>query len=113
LTLLPDYEIVLGNWARKFHVSPRNAFSLIACVGEDCAGAVQFVQPERLGAILGAAAPPIGINRVSDFAARLADEVSGIKRQMTREGLKHPIIARLADAVTKRGAESLKMMKAD
>lgn len=51
--LLPDNEIVLGNWARKFHVSPRNAFSLIACVGEDCAGAIQFVQPERLEAIMG------------------------------------------------------------
>jgi serine/threonine-protein kinase HipA len=49
--LLPDNEIVLGQWARKFHVSPRNAFGLIANVGEDCAGAVQFVRPERLGAV--------------------------------------------------------------
>ena len=53
--LLPDNEIVLGNWARKFHVSGRNAFGLIASVGEDCAGAVQFVRPERLDAIRGAA----------------------------------------------------------
>lgn len=57
--LLPDNEIILGQWARKFHVSPRNAFSLIACVGEDCAGAVQFVQPDRLDEILGATPPPI------------------------------------------------------
>lgn len=57
--LLPDNEIILDHWARKFHVSARNAFSLIACVGEDCAGAVQFVRPERLDAILGAAPPPI------------------------------------------------------
>src|ERR1700737_4231922 len=49
--LLPDNEIVLGQWARKFHVSPRNAFGLIANVGEDCAGAVQFVRPERLDAV--------------------------------------------------------------
>jgi serine/threonine-protein kinase HipA len=57
--LLPDNEIVLDHWARKFHVSARNAFGLIACVGEDCAGAVQFVRPERLEAILGEAPPPI------------------------------------------------------
>jgi serine/threonine-protein kinase HipA len=57
--LLPDNEIVLDQRARKFHVSARNAFGLIACVGEDCAGAVQFVRPERLEAILGEALPPI------------------------------------------------------
>ena len=51
--LLPDNELVLGRWARKFQVSARNAFSLIAAVGEDCAGAVQFVRPERLDAVLG------------------------------------------------------------
>jgi len=57
--LLPNNEMVLDHWARKFHVSARNAFALIACVGEDCAGAVQFVRPERLEAILGKAPPPI------------------------------------------------------
>jgi serine/threonine-protein kinase HipA len=57
--LLPDNEMVLDHWARKFHVSARNAFGLIACVGEDCAGAVQFVRPERLAAILGEAPSPI------------------------------------------------------
>jgi serine/threonine-protein kinase HipA len=49
--LLPDNEIVLGQWARKFHVSPRNVFGLLSNVGEDCAGAVQFVKPERLAAV--------------------------------------------------------------
>ena len=51
--LLPDNEVVLERWARRFHVSPRNAFGLIAEVGEDCAGAVQFVRPDRLEEILG------------------------------------------------------------
>jgi len=46
--LLPDNDRVLENWGRRFQVSPRNAFRLIAYVGEDCAGAVQFVRPERL-----------------------------------------------------------------
>jgi serine/threonine-protein kinase HipA len=49
--LLPDNERVLARWAAKFHVSARNVFALISHVGEDCAGAVQFVTPERLEAI--------------------------------------------------------------
>jgi len=57
--LLPDNEIILDHWGRKFHVSARNVFGLIACVGEDCAGAVQFVKAERLETILGNAAPPV------------------------------------------------------
>jgi serine/threonine-protein kinase HipA len=46
--LLPDNERVLARWAAKFHVSARNVFALISHVGEDCAGAVQFVTPDRL-----------------------------------------------------------------
>jgi serine/threonine-protein kinase HipA len=46
--LLPDNEFILGRWAQKFQVSPRNPFALIAHVGEDCAGAVQFLTSERL-----------------------------------------------------------------
>jgi serine/threonine-protein kinase HipA len=46
--LLPDNDRVLENWARRFQVSARNAFRLITHVGEDCAGAVQFVRPERV-----------------------------------------------------------------
>ena len=49
--LLPDNEQVLARWAAKFQVSARNVFALISHVGEDCAGAVQFVTPERLEAI--------------------------------------------------------------
>src|SRR5579863_2166774 len=69
--LLPDSEIILASWARKFHVSARNAFSLIAYVGEDCAGAAQFVQPARLNAILCAAAPPIEWLDEKEIAKRL------------------------------------------
>lgn len=49
--LLPDNELVIDRWARTFHVSPRNVFALLANVGEDCAGAVQFVRPDRLEAL--------------------------------------------------------------
>lgn len=49
--LLPDNDTVLKNWARRFHVSPRNPFALLAHMGEDCAGAVQFIRPDRLADI--------------------------------------------------------------
>jgi serine/threonine-protein kinase HipA len=50
--LLPDNEAILARWGQRFHVSPRNAFALIGAVGEDCAGAVQLVRPERVDEIL-------------------------------------------------------------
>lgn len=46
--LLPDNEKVIDRWASQYHVSPRSAFALLTYVGEDCAGAVQFIPPERL-----------------------------------------------------------------
>jgi serine/threonine-protein kinase HipA len=45
--LLPDNPRILEEWGRRFHVSPRNAFRIISHVGEDCAGAVQFLREER------------------------------------------------------------------
>jgi len=69
--LLPDNQMVLDQWARKFHVSARNSFSLISAVGEDCAGAVQFVRPERLDAVLGEAPPQIEWLNETDIAQRL------------------------------------------
>jgi serine/threonine-protein kinase HipA len=49
--LLPDNERVLARWAAKFQVSARNVFALLSHVGGDCAGAVQFVTPDRLEAV--------------------------------------------------------------
>ena len=50
--LLPDSELVLERWGRDFHVSAGNPFALLSHVGEDCAGAVQFVSPDRVEALL-------------------------------------------------------------
>lgn len=50
--LLPDNEQVLQRWARSFQVSARNPFALLSFVGEDCAGAVQFVRKDRVSAFL-------------------------------------------------------------
>lgn len=46
--LLPDDMDVLKRWGRKFQVSPQNPFRLLANVGEECAGAIQFIPPENL-----------------------------------------------------------------
>jgi serine/threonine-protein kinase HipA len=46
--LLPDNRDVLERWGALFKVSANNPFALLEHVGEDCAGAVQFVRPERL-----------------------------------------------------------------
>lgn len=49
--LLPDNEQILARWASRFHVSARNVFGVLTHIGEDCAGAIQFVPPERLDAL--------------------------------------------------------------
>ncbi len=55
--LLPDNDDVLKSWGKKFQVSQRNAFDLLSHVGEDCAGAIQFVTPERIESVLPEAQP--------------------------------------------------------
>lgn len=52
--LLPDNAQTLERWARRFHVSARNPFALLAHMGEDCAGAVQFVRPDRYNEVVDA-----------------------------------------------------------
>jgi serine/threonine-protein kinase HipA len=70
--LLPDNEAVLARWAAKFQVSARNVFALIANVGEDCAGAVQFVTPARWAALSDGGEDAIEWLSEADIAQRLA-----------------------------------------
>lgn len=49
--LLPDDREVIARWAERYTVSPGNVFRLLEHVGEDCAGAIQFVVPERVAAL--------------------------------------------------------------
>ncbi|HUZ63151.1 MAG TPA: type II toxin-antitoxin system HipA family toxin [Acetobacteraceae bacterium] len=69
--LLPDNEVVLARWGQRFQVSPRSAFALLGAVGEDCAGAVQFVQPERLADLSDPAADTVTWLTDDAVAARL------------------------------------------
>lgn len=51
--LLPDDVAVRQRWARQFHVDASSPFALLStAVGEDCAGAAQFVTEDRLGSVL-------------------------------------------------------------
>jgi len=46
--LLPENDRVLRVWSSEFNVSPANPFALLSHVGEDCAGAVQFVPFDKI-----------------------------------------------------------------
>ena len=62
---------MLARWAQRFQVSPRNPFALLSHVGEDCAGAVQFAAPDRVGEVTGATASEIDWIDEDEIAARL------------------------------------------
>ena len=71
--LLPDNPYILDSWGKRFHVSPRNAFALLAEIGEDCAGAVQLIRPDRLDDILKGSDDDLHVDWLteSDIAGRL------------------------------------------
>lgn len=69
--LLPDDDRVLERWGRRFNVAPRDPFGLLAAVGEDCAGAVQFAPAEQLGALSQGKAMAIDWLTRSSMAERL------------------------------------------
>jgi len=69
--LLPDNELTIQKIAAGNHVSPQNAFALLWVIGEDCPGAVQFVDPERVEAM--AQGGEIKWLTEAEIAERLAD----------------------------------------
>lgn len=72
--LLPDNDRVLESWGQRYHVSPKNVFRLIAHVGEDCAGAVQLVTPERFDRVIESTTRrEVKWLRKSEVAERLRD----------------------------------------
>ena len=72
--LLPDNEQVLRRWAARFHVSATSVFGLLSHVGEDCAGAVQFIPEERIDE-----AREGGRERLTD------DDIAEILRELRRD----------------------------
>lgn len=74
--LLPDNEEILRRWGQKFHVSHRNVFGLLAEVGEECAGAVRFVLPDRVDAVL----DPAAWNIEEQSEAQVAERLRALER---------------------------------
>ncbi len=87
---MPDNERTLDAWGRQFHVSARNPVALLACVGEDCAGAVQFVREERLDEVLATENRTAGIEWLDDaeFERRIRhlSQDAGATRENAAEG---------------------------
>jgi serine/threonine-protein kinase HipA len=50
--LLPDNTRTLDHYGRLFGVSSSNPIALLAHIGADCAGAVQFIPPENIDALI-------------------------------------------------------------
>lgn len=71
--LLPDNEAILAGWGRRFHVSPRNPFALLSHVGEDCAGAIQILRPDRVERTLRARTGGVQWLSETEIAQRLRD----------------------------------------
>lgn len=88
--LLPDNERTLDAWGRQFQVSARNPVALLGCVGEDCAGAVQFVREERLDEILGTAHRTARVEWLDDAElerrVRHLSQDAGATRESASEG---------------------------
>jgi serine/threonine-protein kinase HipA len=91
--LLPDNRAVRKRWAESYGGSPRNPFSLLwHRLGEDCAGAVQFVNPDRLDEIR----PFIQWVESADVAAQLrflrtdpaAPRIPGDPRRFSLAGMR-------------------------
>ena len=68
--LLPDRERLLMRWRARFGITDLHPESLLAHIGEDVAGAAQFVREDRLAAVL---TDPGGLTPLTDaeVAARL------------------------------------------
>lgn len=81
--LLPDNEATLQRWASSFHVSARNPAALLSHVGEDCAGAVQFVTEQRLEQVISGTADeiePLDEHDIADRLKRLRTDASAGRR---------------------------------
>ena len=74
--LLPDSEPVRRRWAQEFHTR-ENAFDLLRHVGEDCAGAVQFVRQERLDALHPGDVEWLDDGQIGDWIEHLRVDPSG------------------------------------
>lgn len=75
--LLPDRPDVLARWRREFRVNEPSSFALLRHVGEDVAGAAQFVKPERVAEASGPGpVEPLTAEEVAELISRLRRDPS-------------------------------------
>ncbi|MEX0729423.1 MAG: type II toxin-antitoxin system HipA family toxin [Aquisalimonadaceae bacterium] len=75
--LLPENEMTLHAWARRHKVGLGSGFGLLSNMGEDCAGAVQFVPPDRQDALRAGALEPISEQAIGAELRRILDDPGG------------------------------------
>ena len=73
--LLPDNVDVRARWARRFDCLNR-PMDLLAHVGEDCAGALQFVRPERLDDLQPGERTPVDEDQIAEWIRDLRTDPS-------------------------------------
>lgn len=84
--LLPDNRDVLERWGARFRVSANNPFALLEHVGEDCAGAVQFVRLERVDQLEPGAVTWLGVEQLGERIRQLRADPTSWLGPEDREG---------------------------
>lgn len=74
--LLPDSDAVRARWAAEFQTRD-TPFDLLCHVGEDCAGGVQFVRPDRLDAVGEGGVEWLTDSQIGDWVRDLRRDPSG------------------------------------
>ena len=77
--LLPDNERTLDHYSRLFGVSARNPVALLAHIGADCAGAVQFAPPENVEQLEGAPVNTGSVEWLTD--EEVANDLKTVREQ--------------------------------
>jgi serine/threonine-protein kinase HipA len=79
--LLPDSDAVLTRWGREFQVSAANPFALLRYVGEDCAGAVQFLTQDRYAELYGRESQPTRTDSEVDWLSenQVAERLAALR----------------------------------
>jgi serine/threonine-protein kinase HipA len=68
--LIPENSETRDLWARRLNTLPDDAFGMLAAMGWDCPGAVQFCRPEEIGSLSDRASSYKPLSE-ADIAARL------------------------------------------
>lgn len=85
--LLPDRPETLVQWRRQFGVRDVSPLSLIRHVGEDVAGAAQFVRPSRVAAVMrgAGAAVPLDEAQIGEMLRRASAHLPAVTRDPSAE----------------------------